>query len=314
MRRLNGYVRVGTPFAKGGKFDEGIYREYMQTFVDAGIGVYLGSAGSGEGNALMPDELRRLYKAGVATCKGKVPVHGNPPESQTAKATLENTLLAVESGVEIVNIYGPTGWHSYRPTEDEFLAFFDNLLPSIKHPVALAPNPTMGYTPKPEWIARISNKYSQVVAVNMVGLNDSYLIDLLRMIDRELDYNVPLTGSMNMFPMGAAGVIGGEYNFLPKTLRRYLDLYESNDLVELTKVYTHLDLFTRFVKRWASSNPRWIKMAMKVLQLPGADGGLREPYLMPSDKELEIFTQGLLALGIPELNDRARTLGLSVPD
>ena len=40
----------------------------------AGIGVYLGGGGSGEGYVLSADEARRLLQIGVEELKGKVPV------------------------------------------------------------------------------------------------------------------------------------------------------------------------------------------------------------------------------------------------
>ena len=66
----------------------------------------------------------------------------------------------------------------------------------------------------------------------------------------------------------------------------------------------------RYVTRWPNSTPRWIKMAMRVLRLPGGEGGLRSPYLMPSDAEVEDFQAGLLRLGIPEITSLARAAGL----
>lgn len=311
MTTLHGYCRVGTTFAVSGKLDEAAFENYLQRFVDAGIGVYLGSAGSGEGNALTPAELRRVYEIGVSVCRGKVQANGNPPEAQTVAMTRDHTMLAVSAGVDIVNIYGPTGWHGFRPTTDEFLAFFDELMPDIKHPVALAPNPTIGYLPRAEWVAAITAKYHQVVAINLVGASHDYIIDLRRRVDRDVAFNVPITGSLNMIAMGMSGVIGGEFNILPQTLRRYLDLCAAGKLTEAAPVYADLLRFTRFVAPWASSNPRWIKMAMRVLKLPGGKGGLRAPYRMPADSEIAAFAEGLLALGIPELDALARAAGLS---
>ena len=37
-------------------------------------------------------------------CKGKVQVNGNPPEKPTVRETLEHIRLAIEGGVEIVNV------------------------------------------------------------------------------------------------------------------------------------------------------------------------------------------------------------------
>ncbi len=303
---LQGHCRVATIFSPNGTIDEPAYRTYLQRFVDAEIGMYLGSAGSGEGNALTTEELRRVYEIGVSVGKGKVQVNANPPEAQSIKVTHDHSMLAIGAGIERVNIYGPTGWHSFKPTEMEFLMFFDDVLAGQSYPVALAPNPTMGYTPKPEWIASITNKYKQIIAINMVGLNDDYLLELQRLVKRPVDYNVPITGSMNMLAMGATGVIGGDFNLLPATLRQYLDLVAERRYDEASGIYAHLKRFNQYTARWNSSNPRWIKMATKMLRMPGGEGGVREPYRMPPKEECEVFLTGLLRLKIPEIEALAR--------
>src|SRR3954451_24138667 len=140
MPKLNLLVRNATALNEDGSINEEAYRQFLQRFVDARIGVYLGSAGSAEGGAMTADELRRIYRVGVDVCKGKVQVNGNPPEKPTVRETLEHIRLAIEGGVEIVNVYGPPGWHAFRPTDEEYAGFFDELLQEVKHPVAIAPN------------------------------------------------------------------------------------------------------------------------------------------------------------------------------
>ena len=67
-------------------------------------------------------------------------------------------------------------------------------------------------------------------------------------------------------------------------------------------------LFT--VGKWGPSNPRWLKIAMKVLKLPGGEAGPRAPYRLPDQDELQRFADGLVKLGIPEINEQARRAGL----
>jgi hypothetical protein len=54
-------------------------------------------------------------------------------------------------------------------------------------------------------------------------------------------------------------------------------------------------------------------MAMKILRLPGGEGGLREPYLMLPPEEIQKFTDGLLRLRIPQIQEQARAAGLYLP-
>ncbi len=313
MSSITLLCRNATTFSKTKQLDEEAFRQFLQRFVDAKLGVYLASGGSGEGHALSWDELRRVYKIGVEVCKGKVPVNANPPEQNTARATIEHAKLAVEAGVDVINIYGPASWHGFRPTDAEFAAYFDEVFKVVKHPVALAPNPVLGYTPKPALIAGICDRYSQVVAVNLSGLGDPYFIDLKDALKRDVPIYVPVPGSLHMLTLGATGLLGAEANIIPKSYRRYLDLYEIGDFAALGRVYADLQRFTRYVASWHSSAPRWIKMAMKVLKLPGGEGGAREPYLMPPDEEVQKFTDGLLRLRLPEIDEMALAAGLRLP-
>ncbi|MEJ0097561.1 MAG: dihydrodipicolinate synthase family protein [Bauldia sp.] len=115
--------RNATTFARNGDIDEDAFRAFMQRFVDADVGVYIGTAGSGESHALSRDELFRLYSIGVEVCRGKVPVNANPPEQHTAKATLEQTLVAAKAGVDVVNIYGPAaGTATSRPSRSSWIS------------------------------------------------------------------------------------------------------------------------------------------------------------------------------------------------
>jgi hypothetical protein len=52
---------------------------------------------------------------------------------------------------------------------------------------------------------------------------------------------------------------------------------------------------------------------MLTLRLPGWEGGLRKPYLMPPDDEMRSFRDALLRLRVPEIDAMARSAGLAVP-
>jgi dihydrodipicolinate synthase/N-acetylneuraminate lyase len=183
------------------------------------------------------------------------------------------------------------------------------VLSSITHPVTLAPNPVQGYTPKAALMADLCNRYQQVVSVTLNGFDgDAYFIDLRDGINREVGMNVPLSGSLHTFGLGATGLSCNQVNLLPKTVRRYVDLYESGKLEEANQVYADLHRFNRYVEQWRGA--RWQKMALRVLKLPGGEGGLRKPYQMPPDEEVERFAAGLLKLGLPEIDELASAAGL----
>ena len=78
------------------------------------------------------------------------------PEVRSAQEAIDFSNLAIEAGVDIVNLYGPASLHGYRPTDPELTAYFDEVLSSITHPVTLAPNPVQGYTPNAALIANVT--------------------------------------------------------------------------------------------------------------------------------------------------------------
>jgi 4-hydroxy-tetrahydrodipicolinate synthase len=310
MPALELYCRTATTFAPDGALDEDAFRKYLQRFVDARIGVYLASAGSGESGAMTAEELRRVYRIGVDACKGKIPVHGNPPEKLSVRETLDHIRLAIEGGVEIVNVYGPAGWHGFQPTSEEIFAFFAQLLADVKHPVSISPNPNVGRV-TPSTLAALCRKHGQIVAINLADQNDDYFIELKDTLARDVAINVGLTGSLEMLQLGASGVIGAEPNALPRTYRRYLDLVEAGNMAEAAAVYADLKRFIRYVAKWRGSHPRYLKMMMRVFGIRG--WGLRSPYVMPTDEERQEFTAGLLRLRLPEIDDLARAAGISPP-
>src|SRR5262249_3904892 len=151
---------------------------------------------------------------------------------------------------DVVNIYGPASWHGFRPTDLEFAAYFDEVLKEIKHPVALAPNPVIGYTPRPALIADTCQRHSQVVSINLSGLGDGYFIELKNALRREVEIYVPYQSSLHMLTFGATGLLGAEANIIPQTCRRYIDLYEKGDYAALGAVYSHMQMFTKYVAKW----------------------------------------------------------------
>ncbi|HTJ98836.1 MAG TPA: dihydrodipicolinate synthase family protein [Bordetella sp.] len=309
MTTFNLYCRNATTFAPDGSFDEEAFRQYLQRFIDARIGVYLASLGSGESGSMTLDELRRVYRIGVEVCKGRIPVHANPPEKMSVRETFEHVQLAVEAGVEIVNVYGPAAWHGYQPTPEEFFAFFDELLPKVKAPVAFSPNAGLGRAPTAAMLARLCEKHPQIIVLNLLTQTDEYFVELQDRLTREVQLNVPFMGSMETMLLGATAVIGAEMNMLPKTHRRYMDLFTDGRHAEAAQVYADIARFNRYVGQWRSAHPRWIKMMMTAFKIPG--GMIRGPYVPPAAEEQQRFVDGLLALGLAEIGEAAREAGLA---
>ncbi len=311
MGKLSVLCRNVTTFTESGELDEPALRQFLQRFVDTDVGIYLGSGGTGEGHALSMAELSRVYKIGAEVCKGKILVYANQPEQHTAKATLAHAEIAIQAGVDAINIYPILGLHGMRPKDPELMAYYEDIFSVVKHPVVLGINPVVGYIPSKDFMAKVCNRFPQVVAINVKKVSHTYLLDLRQAVNRDLLYFVDdLGSSLNAFALGAHGITGANANIIPKTHRRYLDLYSEKNFDELAVVYEHLLRFSQFMNKWSPTFARPFKMAMQILKLPGGKGGLRKPYLMPEAADMQTFTEGLLKLNIPEINEMAKAAGL----
>jgi dihydrodipicolinate synthase/N-acetylneuraminate lyase len=295
-----------TTFTPNQTLDTAALRASLQRFVDQRITVFLASGGSGEGNSLSRDELRQVYTVGVETYRGVLPVYANLPEVGFVDRAIDLARLAIDCGVDAVNLYGPASLHGYRPTDAELTAYYDELLVAIHHPTVVAPNPIHGYTPNVSVIADVCNRHSQVIGVNLIGLDgDGYFLALMDKLRRSIAVNVPVPGSMSMLALGARGVISPLANVIPRTVREYVDAYARGDTATSGRAYADIERLNRFIQGYGQGfgGPRWQKLAMRTLGLPGGEGGLRLPYLMPPRSQAERFAEGLLGLGIAEIDD-----------
>ena len=314
MTDLKWFCMSVTPFTRSGEIDEEGLRGLLHRCIESKLGVLLGSGGEGEGNALEPDEARRVYEIGVEECAGKVPVYANLPEEMTARATIQRARLAMDAGIEVIHFYTIEGRHGMKPTDAELRCYLEDVLSEVKRPVGIAINSGIGYIAKAEIVADICGKYSQVVELRLTHVPDTYFINLKALVAPRITfYHQFASGPFNPLVLGIGGLFGGEANVIPKTCRRFVDLYERKRLDEIAPVYADIRRFSQYVSSFGRPTLRAVKMCMKVLKLPGGEGGLRRPYLMPPDEELHKFRDGLLKLHVPEIDELALAAGLQLP-
>src|SRR3981081_3541668 len=68
------YAMSITPFTQDGALDEMLLRSHLRFLAGGGVGVFLCSQGSGEGDLLSTAEKLRIYEVGVEELRGVAPV------------------------------------------------------------------------------------------------------------------------------------------------------------------------------------------------------------------------------------------------
>lgn len=308
QRKPVAFGMAATPFKADGSLDEDSLRLHLQHLVASGCGVYLGSGGSGEGHSLSVPERARLYAIGVEVCKGRVPVCANPPEQRTAQAMIETFRTAAEAGVDMVQIYQVDGGHGMRPTPRELERYLRTVLDAVNHPTALSVHFYSGYLPSAAMLAGLCRDYPQIRAMNAIGVPIGYHVELIDTLGPDIDIYVGTRQILEGFPLGAAGYMAAEPNIAPYLCRAIVEHYVAGDIRACAAAVADMWRIAAIVNRWAPSNARWIKMAMKVLGVPGGTGFLRPPYILPDQGELDEMKRALDALGFWKIENAAKAV------
>lgn len=273
------FSMVVTPMdAHGNLWEEGI-RQHLRRMVDAGVGVYLGSGGSGEGHALGLDELGELYRIGVEECAGRVPVYCNPPEARSAREMLDKVRLAVDAGADLVQLYQLDAGHGRQPVVAEQELYFRELLDQIATPVALSIHAAVGYLAPSSLVVRLCRDYPQIKVVNIpFGPSSSYLVQLTDALGDTVKIYVGMDNVLSGLALGAWGAQVTETNQVPNLCRLVIDKFVRGDVAGAAGAYRHVLRVTDVIglgRRVSADGP---KAALHAL---GFDVGPPRPPRVP---------------------------------
>jgi 4-hydroxy-tetrahydrodipicolinate synthase len=293
------FCMVVTAMDEKGQIDEEGCRAHLRRMIDAGVGVYLASGGSGQGHALEPEELSRICEIGVEECKGIIPVYCNPPEARTAKEMLWKCRLAIEAGVDVVQLYQLDSGHGRLPTPVEQERYFRDLLEVIDHPVVLSIHRASGYLAPTHLTARLCNEYPQVKGVNLHGPGLADMIRLQDSVRPEIKLYGGTASLLSMLPLGGWGCQAAEPNLVPNLCRSIVDHFLAGRIEQMGATYKNM------VRIWDALEPAQaesqdaIKAVLREMGLPG--GYPRPPRARVSEATLKRVRQSLETLHIWEL-------------
>ena len=294
------YNMVATPFTDDGSLDLESYAALLDLMADANIGVYLGSGGAGEGHALSTAELRDIYRLGVETCKGRVPVAANPREPRTAHQMLELASCAAEAGVDLVQLYSLDAGHGMKPTPRELESYYRFLLDRLDYPIAISVHAYYPYPVPPRFLAELCSDYPQIEAINVIMPTPYFLEvrDEMTAVGRDVRLYTSMMNFVEGLYAGSSGVQSAEPNLVPYSMRRLADAVLTGDSETISEMFLFIYNLMRVVNRWAPSTARWVKMGLRVLGMPGGNGAIREPYLLPDEDQLAQMRREFDRLGV----------------
>lgn len=206
-----------TPFAQDGTIDEDALRRHLARLGAAGMGVYVGGGGSGEGYTLSPAEAQRVLEIAVETLKGVAPIRAMGVEPRTAVQMIDFLRMAEATGVDAAQVYSLDVGHGHAPTPKELDAYFDEVLSTIEMPLVLSTHQSVGYVIPPPVIIALYERHPQLIGLNISHQDPNYLRTLIDALGDRVDVCVggPHLGPLCL-ALGGQGYLTSEGNLAPK--------------------------------------------------------------------------------------------------
>jgi 4-hydroxy-tetrahydrodipicolinate synthase len=303
-RRPSTYVISITPFTADGALDEDGLRVHLRRLADAGIGVYLGGSGSGEGYTLTRAELARVLAIGAEELRGRVPVRAMGVEPRSARDLVELARVAKDAGVEAMQLYSLDMGHGNRPGPAELERYLTDVLDAVELPMVLSSHQAAGYYLPSELVAHLLDRYDTIVGVHCTNHDLTYVAEVVDAVDGRVDVHVggPMH-ALSCLALGGQGYLSSEGNLAPRLCVSVVDAYARGDLDAMHAAYGRLMRLFAQTRRLGGIPAT--KAALTLLGLPG--GPPRPPRLPLATEDLPRVAAMLETLDIPGVE------GLSAP-
>jgi 4-hydroxy-tetrahydrodipicolinate synthase len=280
-----------TPFGTDGAIDESLFRQHLRFIADHGVGVYVASQGSGEGDLLSFDEKVALYGIAAdelrdhvapvvngerATDRVPVVAAGIGLAMSTAM-TCDLAVAAAAAGVDAVQVLPPRPG-ALRLRDDELERHFRSVIEAVDCEVQLSSNAVLaGYALPIALVETLVDAYPNVRTVNASEARPDalreYVTELVTRFGSRVEVRVGMVREIvAMHALGARGVLCFEANVSPRAVTNVWDELEAGEPV--TQL-AHLLAVNAALSR--AGNPRSLKAALEIMGRGG--GALRPPYL-----------------------------------
>lgn len=276
------------PFTSDGALDEDGLKNLVERSIAGGVNGLVTCGSTGEFSAMTHEERKRVVEIVVQAAAGRVPVVAQTGAT-TACEAIELTRHAEQVGADVVMIVTPY----YEPISvEETVDYLKTVAASVSIPVMLYNiPPATGINLDPALVERLADEIPNVRYIKDSSGNMEQALQLIHNLGDKIETYIgwdvlTLAGLLE----GAAGIVAGAANVVPRELSEVYAAVQDADLVRArelwNKVYPVIDglLTEPFIPA--------IKAALKV---QGHDLGEPRLPIHPASPETTERINGLLA-------------------
>lgn len=218
---------VVTALTEDEKFNPGVYAEFIDHLITAGVDGIFPLGTNGEFYAFSQEEKLEIIRAAVRAVNGRVPVYAGTG-CVTTKETIEFSKKAADLGVSCLSVITP---YFVAASQDELYEHFSAVAEAVDLPILLYNIPARaGNSIAPTTVKRL------LAHKNIIGIKDSSgnFDNTLKYIENtEPDVQV-LAGSDSLIlwtlMAGGTGAISGCSNVFPELMVSIYDLWARGDI------------------------------------------------------------------------------------
>ena len=287
-----------TPFTEDGRIDEPRFRRHLKKLGDAGMGVYVGGGGSGEGYTLNKDETRLVMDIAVDELKGRAPIRAMGIEPRTAEQMVAFLETAKAAGVDAAQVYSLDVGHGHSPTPRELDRYFSEVTRAVDMPMIMSTHQSVGYVIPPNVIIDLFKDNPRLGGLNISHQDPNYLRTLIDALADRIDI---CTGGPHQallcFALGGHGYLSSEGNLAPKLCLSVIEAWKRGDAAAL--LAAHGKLMRLFMALYGNGG---IRVTKAVLEKVGLAGGYpRLPRVLAEDDQIARAMAVVEGIGLAEI-------------
>lgn len=287
-----------TPFTEDGRIDEARFRRHLKKLGDAGMGVYVGGGGSGEGYTLNKDETRLVMDIAVDELKGRAPIRAMGIEPRTADQMVEFLETAKAAGVDAAQVYSLDVGHGHSPTPRELDRYFSEVTRAVDMPMIMSTHQSVGYVIPATVIVDLFKDNPRLVGLNVSHQDPNYLRSLIDALADRIDICTggPHQALLN-FSLGGHGYLTSEGNLAPRLCLSVIDAWKRGDAAALLE--RHGKLMRLFMALYGNGG---IRVTKAVLEKVGLAGGYpRLPRVLAEDEQVARAMAVVEGIGLAQI-------------
>ena len=287
-----------TPFTEDGRIDESRFRRHLKKLGDAGMGVYVGGGGSGEGYTLSTAETRLVMDIAVDELKGRAPIRAMGIEPRTAEQMVAFLEMAKGAGVDAAQVYSLDVGHGHSPTPRELDRYFSEVTRAVDMPMIMSTHQSVGYVIPANVIVDLFTDNPRLVGLNISHQDPNYLRSLIDALADRIDI---CTGGPHQallcFALGGHGYLSSEGNLAPKLCLSVIEAWQRGDAAALLSA--HGKLMRLFMALYGNGG---IRVTKAVLEKVGLAGGYpRLPRVLAEDDQIARAMAVVEGIGLAEI-------------